>query len=117
MGYLHQNLACDKLLIKVMRNSFIHRFIHLTHDYRALKTHLTHIKCVDKWNANVWMDKSHTNFTYSYKSMYQMCFQCMILMCQNVLMWEWTNLVQFPLLSSEMLNLWCKGCIKVAYVT
>jgi hypothetical protein len=32
------NLTCDEL----MRSSFIHRFVHLTHEYQVLKIHLTH---------------------------------------------------------------------------
>jgi hypothetical protein len=35
------NLACDKLLMKIMQNLFIHRFIHFTHEYHGLKTSLT----------------------------------------------------------------------------
>jgi hypothetical protein len=36
------NLACNKLIMKVMQSSFIHRFVHFTHEYHALETHLTH---------------------------------------------------------------------------
>jgi hypothetical protein len=36
------NLACNELIMKIMQSSSIHKFIHLTHEYHALKTHLTH---------------------------------------------------------------------------
>ncbi len=36
------NLACDVLIMKIMRSSFIHKFVHFTHECHALKTHLTH---------------------------------------------------------------------------
>jgi hypothetical protein len=36
------NLACDELIMKIMRSSFIHKFVQLTHEYHALETHLTH---------------------------------------------------------------------------
>jgi hypothetical protein len=36
------NLACDQLIMKIVQNSFIHRFVHFTHKYHVLKTHLTH---------------------------------------------------------------------------
>jgi hypothetical protein len=32
------NLACDELMMKIMQYSFIHRFVHFTHEYHALKT-------------------------------------------------------------------------------
>jgi hypothetical protein len=57
-------------------------------------------KCVDGWNMN----ECHMNFA-SYKFVCQICFQCMILVCETM-NYEWTNFVQFPLLSCEMLNLW-----------
>jgi hypothetical protein len=36
------NLACDESIVKIMQNSFIHKFVHFTHEYHALKTRLTH---------------------------------------------------------------------------
>jgi hypothetical protein len=36
------NLTCNKLIMKILWSSFIHMFIHFTHEYYALKTHLTH---------------------------------------------------------------------------
>jgi hypothetical protein len=42
------NLTYDKLIMKIMRSSFIHKFIHFKHEYHALKTHLTH-GCVCLW--------------------------------------------------------------------
>jgi hypothetical protein len=38
------NLACDKIIMKIMQNSFIHKFIHFTHEYHVLKIHLTQKK-------------------------------------------------------------------------
>jgi hypothetical protein len=37
-----KNLPCNKLIMKIMRSLFIHGFVHFTHEYHALKTHLTH---------------------------------------------------------------------------
>ncbi len=37
------NLTCDNLIIKIVQILFIHRFIHFTHKYHVLKTHLTYI--------------------------------------------------------------------------
>jgi hypothetical protein len=39
-------------------------------------------KRVDEWNTTLWMNKFHTNFTSSYKSMCQMCYQCTILVSE-----------------------------------
>ncbi len=36
------NLTCDELIMKIMQSSFIHRFVHFTHEYHALKTCSTH---------------------------------------------------------------------------
>jgi hypothetical protein len=36
------NLACNELIMKILQSSFIHRFVHFTHEYHALKTQLTH---------------------------------------------------------------------------
>ncbi len=44
-------------------------------------------KRVDGWSTNLWMNECHTNFTSSYKSMCEMCFQCMILMCETYKSW------------------------------
>jgi len=30
------NLTCDKLIMKIMWSSFIHRFLHFTHEYHVL---------------------------------------------------------------------------------
>jgi hypothetical protein len=34
------NLACDKLIMKIVRSLFIHRFVHFSHKYHELKTRL-----------------------------------------------------------------------------
>jgi hypothetical protein len=44
-------------------------------------------KSVDGWNTNLWMKKCHMNFTPCYKSMCQICFQCMILVCEIYELW------------------------------
>jgi hypothetical protein len=36
------NLACDETIMKIMQNSFIHRFVHFTHEYHESKIRLTH---------------------------------------------------------------------------
>jgi hypothetical protein len=38
----HKNLTYDKLVMKIMQSLFIRRCVHFTHEYHALKTHLTH---------------------------------------------------------------------------
>jgi hypothetical protein len=40
--YYITNLACNELIMKIMRSSFIHKFVHFTHEYHVLETHLTH---------------------------------------------------------------------------
>jgi hypothetical protein len=32
------NLACDELIMKIVRSSFIHKFIHFPHKYHVLNT-------------------------------------------------------------------------------
>jgi hypothetical protein len=44
-------------------------------------------KCVVKWNTNLWMNKSHMNFTSYYKFVCQMCFQCIISICETYELW------------------------------
>jgi hypothetical protein len=34
-----------------------------------------------------WMNECHINFSSSYKFVCQMCFQCMILMCEMYKLW------------------------------
>ncbi len=81
------NLTCDKLIMKMVRILFIHRFVHLTHKYHALKTRLTTNKCVDEWSTNLWMNECHTNFVSSNKYVCQMCFQCTISMHKTYKLW------------------------------
>ncbi len=47
----------------------------------------TWIKCVDEWNAHLWMNECHMNFTSSYKFVFQTRFQCMISMCKMYKLW------------------------------
>jgi hypothetical protein len=42
--HTHTNLTFNELIMKIMQSSFIHCFIHFTHEYHALKTCLTHKK-------------------------------------------------------------------------
>jgi hypothetical protein len=73
--------------MKMVRILFIHRFVHLTHKYHALKTRLTTNKCVDEWSTNLWMNECHTNFVSSNKYVCQMCFQCTISMHKTYKLW------------------------------
>jgi hypothetical protein len=41
-GQLITNLTYNELIMKIVRSSFIYRFIHFTCEYNALKTCLTH---------------------------------------------------------------------------
>jgi hypothetical protein len=49
------------------------------------------------------MNECHMNFASSFKFICWICFQCM-----KHMNYEWTNFAWFPLLSHEMLSLWCK---------
>jgi hypothetical protein len=50
--------------------------------------HVYHIaKYVDRWNTNLWMNKCHTNFESFYKSVFEMCFQYTILICEMHKLW------------------------------
>jgi hypothetical protein len=60
-----KNLTCEELIMKIVQSSFIHRFVHFTHKYYALKTHLIH--------KFLFHPSTHL-------SVCQMCFQCIILM-------------------------------------
>jgi hypothetical protein len=44
-------------------------------------------KCVNEWNMNLWMNECHTNFISPYKFVFQMCFQCTILVCKMYKLW------------------------------
>ncbi len=69
-----------------MQNLFIG--LYILHTNIMCWKHVWHMKnCVDDWNINLWMNECHTNFASSYKSMCQMCFQCMILVCETYKLW------------------------------
>jgi hypothetical protein len=73
--------------IKIVQSSFIHRFIHFTHEYHVLK-HIQHTnQCVYEWNTNLWMNECHMNFTSSCEFVYQVCLQCTILICKMYELW------------------------------
>jgi len=76
-------LQCNKLTKEIMRD---HPFVGCT-----FYTHWKHIwhmdKCVNKWNMKLLMNKYHTKFVVSYKSMCQMCFQSTILVCEMYKLW------------------------------
>jgi hypothetical protein len=38
-----KNLICDEFIMKIVRSSFFHRFVHFAHKYHTIKTCLTHI--------------------------------------------------------------------------
>jgi hypothetical protein len=80
------NLTCDGIIMKIVWSSFIQRFVHFMHEYHALKIRLTHDR-FDGWSMNLWMNEYHMDFASSYKSVFQMCFQCMILMCKMYELW------------------------------
>jgi hypothetical protein len=42
LGHHITNLTCDELVMKIVRSSSIHRFVHFIHEYHALETHLIH---------------------------------------------------------------------------
>jgi hypothetical protein len=62
---------------------------------------------------NIWMNGCHMNFTSSYKFVCQMCFQCIILVCEKRMNYGWTIFAWFPLLIREMLSLWWHAFIMV----
>jgi hypothetical protein len=50
--------------------------------------HVWHIdKCVYKWNMNLWMNECHMNFASFNEFVYQMRFQCTILICKMYELW------------------------------
>jgi hypothetical protein len=68
------NLSCNKLIMKIVWSSFIHRFTYFTQTSCVENMFITQInvlinECADHWNMNLWMNKCHTNFTSFYKSM------------------------------------------------
>jgi hypothetical protein len=71
------NLTCDKLIMKIVQSSFIHRLYILHTKYHALKTCVTH----------EWMNKCHMNFASFYKYVCQMCFLCTISMLEMYELW------------------------------
>ncbi len=57
--------------------------LYILHTNIMCLKHVWHMnKCVENWNTNLWMNECHMNFTSSYKFVCQMCFQCMISMCE-----------------------------------
>jgi hypothetical protein len=87
INHSSQILTYDKLIMKIVWRSFIHRFINFTHEYHRLKHVNTLIYVLMngiqtyKWTKVTWI------FAFSYKSMLQMCFQCMILVCKMYKLW------------------------------
>ncbi len=74
------NLACDE------NCSFIGSYILCTNIIRW--KYIWHMnKCVDRWSTNVWMNECHTNFTSSNKFVFQMSFQCTILVYEMDELW------------------------------
>jgi hypothetical protein len=76
----------------LFKNSFVRISYFWAKDMKSFSKmswkHIWHMdKCVNKWNMNIWMNKCHTNFAYFYKSMCQMCFQCIISMHEMYKLW------------------------------
>jgi hypothetical protein len=66
--------------------SFI--YLYILHMNIMCWKHSWHMdECVDRWSRNLWMNDCHMNFAFSYKSMCQMCFQCMMLMLETYKLW------------------------------
>jgi len=66
------------------------------------------------WN-NKWTNVtqiSHLPINFCVKYVFNAQYQCM--KCTN---YEWTNFAWFPLLSHEMLSLWCKEMLKGSHFT
>jgi hypothetical protein len=71
-------------------------------------------KCVDRWTYK-WTNVtciSHLPINLCVKYVFNARYQFM--KCTNC---EWTNFVWFPLLSHEMLSLWCKVMSKESHFT
>jgi hypothetical protein len=80
------NLTCAKIKMKIVWSSFIHRFVHFMHEYHALKICLTHDRFYG-WNTNLWMNECHMDLASFFKIVFQMCFQCTILMWETYELW------------------------------
>jgi hypothetical protein len=80
--YYITNLTCDKLIMKIVWSLFIQRLVQFKHEHHALKHIWQADKCVDESSTNLWKNECHMNFT-SYKYVCQMCFQCMMSVCET----------------------------------
>jgi hypothetical protein len=88
-----------------MQSSFNHRFVLFRTKIMCWK-HVWHTnKCVDKWNMNLWMNECHINFASCNKFVFQMCFQCTILVCETYKLWL-NKICMISIINHEMLNLW-----------
>jgi hypothetical protein len=68
----------------------VHSFIgsYILHMNIMCWKHVWHTdKCVYKWNINLWMNECHMNFVSFNEFVYQMCFQCTILICKIYELW------------------------------
>jgi hypothetical protein len=61
-------------------------------------------KYVNAWSMNLWMNECHMNFISPYKFVFQMCFQCIILVCKMYKLW------MISITSNEITNLWMNEC-------
>jgi hypothetical protein len=100
------NLTCDKLIMKIMQSSYIHRFVHFMHEYYVLNIRLTRINVLmDEIQTYEWTNVtkiSHPPINLCFKYVFNARYLCV--KCTN---YEWTNFARFPLLNCEMLN--CDG--------
>jgi hypothetical protein len=89
-------------------NTFIHGFVHFTHDYHALETCLIWINMlideiwIYEWTNVMWI--SHLPINLCVKCVFNGRYQCV-----KHMNYEWTNFAWFLLLSREMLSLWWRN--------
>jgi hypothetical protein len=73
------------------RKKIIHTYIHTFYmqisciENTFIYSHMN--KCVNRWNMNLWMNEYHMSFTFSFKFVCQIYFQCMILICEMYELW------------------------------
>jgi len=66
-------------------------------------------KCVNERNMNLWMNECHMNFISPYKFVFQMCFQCIILVCKTYKLWM-NEFCMISITSERSTNLWMNEC-------
>jgi hypothetical protein len=66
-------------------------------------------KCVNERNMNLWMNECHMNFISPYKFVFQMCFQCIILVCKTYELWM-NEFCMISITNNGSMNLWMNEC-------